>query len=224
MEAEYSEIALQLMIIETEKFVLGVPLRSASKVVSHKIFGVEHFGAEVIPRPECGNFLHYLRNPNLFCIMIIRDPYDRYISGLHRDFWNYLSQNNIVRETKEDFKNFLEYRKELIESSDTTVHGQPFLHEIPIGYNFKIIPYEDLNKYIDSPNDEMGLKKAKKKNQAMMEEYANTVDMTKEYEAYDRIRQTNEVLDPRVFKVLLEKSEYVNRKGPNVTKKPICYS
>tara|TARA_A200000159_G_scaffold19712_1_gene16289 strand:- start:901 stop:1473 length:573 start_codon:yes stop_codon:yes gene_type:complete len=183
-----------MVIIETDLFVLALSLRSASKVTSTYVMGVSHVNAERI-----GPYLdlnHYLDNSDKEIYFLIRNPYDRFISGLQRDL---LVEGKTIEELHE-------YRK------DNWYHGCPILQYIH-DKEYKIIPYDSLSTYIDADNDEKFLKNFKNTHQESVIEYAKTVDLQAEFDAYDYIMNNKQILSPSHFKDMVSKSKLVNFTG-----------
>lgn len=191
-----------MVIIETDLFVLALSLRSASKVTSAYVMGVSHVNAERI-----GPYLdlnHYLDNSDKEIYFLIRNPYDRFISGLQRDL---LMEGKTLEEVHEHRKN-------------NWYHGQPILQHIK-DKDYKIIPYNDLSNYLDSENDERFLDNFKSHHQESVTEYAKTVDLQAEFDAYDYIMNNKQILSPSHFKDMVSKSKSVNFIGDRVNKEPL---
>ena len=188
-----------MVTIETDIFVIALSLRSGSKAVSKYIMGDAHINAERLNSYRDINY--YLEMSNKEVWFLIRNPLDRFISGIYRDLL-------IERKTIEEIH---EYRK------NNWYHGQPILQYIK-DEEYKILPYDDIKKYVDVENDEKFAENFKTTHYDLAREYANTIDLKAEFEAYDYIMNNKQVLSPKHFKNMVAKAKLVNYKGDNINK------
>jgi len=188
-----------MVTIETDIFVMALSLRSGSKVVSKYIMGDAHINAERLNPYRDINY--YLEMSNKEVWFLIRNPLDRFISGLYRDL---LVERKTIEQIHEHRKN-------------NWYHGQPILQNI-LDKDYKILPYDNLHKYVDVENDEKFADNFKTTHYDLAREYANTIDLQDEFDAYDYIMNNKEILSPIHFKKMVEKAELVNYKGDKINK------
>jgi len=203
-------MAAQDIIVQTDTFVISIPLRAASKVITREIFGCTHFEAE--SRQSYPTLNDYARDEQFKnVILLIRNPFDRLVSGIHRDFWRYCGNQNTFGNSK-TFEEFKEYRAT---AKDT--HGDPYLKKFDPTLDFNILPYDNISKYIRSPNDETGLDGRKRTFKGIVTKYAEEFDLEEEWEAYNTLSK-KEVIEPEVYHDLVNTSTKVNYFGDQTTK------
>lgn len=191
-----------MVVIETDLFVLALSLRSGSKVTSTYVMGESHISAERIgPYRDLND---YIGNSDKEIYFLIRNPYDRFVSGLYIDL---MMTGQTIDELHKQRQN-------------NWYHGYPILQYIKEG-DYKIIPYNNLSKYIDMKNDEKSLDKFKGRNQESVMKYAKKVDLQAEFDAYDYIMHNKQILSPDHFKDMVSKSKFVNFTGDKINKEPL---
>ena len=203
-------MAAQDIIVETNNFVMSIPLRSASKVITREIFGCTHFEAE--SRQRYYSLNEYAKDVTYkHVILVLRNPFDRLVSGIHRDFWVYCSQRNTFGNTKV-FEEFVENR-DLIKHT----HGDPYLQKFDLKLNFQILPYDNIGSYVNSSNDEKPLDGRKRTFKGLVTNFAKEFNLDREMDTYNALMK-KEVIQPEVYKDLVLTSTKVNYFGERVTK------